>query len=113
MSPGRNRGRNWRRTHVKNVSLFTARHFVHNVTHPSLRNAPTIVRLSPQFIGRASTYAVPRWTHAWDRPIAMLAPASSMKTKRSGFTRPIHLRNASRLARTSGRSISAGRGRFF
>jgi hypothetical protein len=43
---------------------------------------PTNVRLSPQFIGRRSTYSSPRMTYACGRPIAMFAPASSTNTKR-------------------------------
>jgi hypothetical protein len=71
------------------------------------------VKLSPRFSGRGSTNSSLRHTHACERPMARLAPASSMKTKRSGATPCIAFRNAMRFAATSGRSISLGRGRFF
>src|SRR5207244_6716736 len=72
-----------------NDSVLSARHLVRSVSHPSCRSAPISVRLSPQFIGRASTYSSPRWTHTCDRPMAMCAPASSTKIKRRGSIRHI------------------------
>jgi hypothetical protein len=73
----------------------------------------SLIRLSPQFIGRGSTYSSPRWIHTCDRPIARCAPDSSTKISRRGSMRRIHLRNAARFVATSGRSHSLGRGRFF
>ena len=112
-SPRRRRGASPSRTHRMKRAFVIARHFVLSVTQRSCRMAPIIVKLSPQFIGRDSTYSSPRGTHACDRPIAMFAPASSRKTSRLGSTCRTHFRNAARLAWTSGRSISLGRGRFF
>ena len=83
------------------------------VSQRSARIAPIIVKLSPQCIDRGSTTTAPRWTHACDRPIARFAPDSSTNTSRAGSTPVAHWWNAARLARTSGRSCSAGRGRFF
>lgn len=97
-SPRRRRGARPRRTQSMKHAFVIARHFVLRVSQPSRRMAPTSVRLSPQFIGRASTYSCPRWTHAWERPIAMFAPASSRKTRRFGSMRRTHLRNAARFA---------------
>lgn len=112
MSPRRSRGARRRRTQVMNAILFMARHFVLNTSHPLRRIAPTSVRLSPQFIGRGSTYSSPRGPHTCDQPMARFAPASSRNTRRFGSCRRCHFRNASRWATTSGRSISLGRGRF-
>jgi hypothetical protein len=47
-------------------------------------DGPDIVRLSPQFIGRASTRTSPRGSHACERPIDRFAPDSSRKTSRRG-----------------------------
>ena len=113
MSPRRRRGASRRRTHSMKATLFIARHFVLSTTQPRRRMAPTSVRLSPQFIGRDSTYSSPRLTHACERPIARLAPASSRNTSRRGSCRRTHLTNAARFAATSGRSTSLGRSRFF
>jgi len=113
MSRRRSRGARPRRTHSMKRALVMARHFVLSVTQPRRRTAPTSVTLSPQFIGRASTYSSPRWTHACERPIAILAPASSRNTSRSGSMRRTQFRNAVRFRVTSGRSISLKRGRFF
>ena len=63
-----------------------ADHPVASVSQPSIRMAPTIVRFSPQFIGRGSISSVPRGSHACDRPIARFAPDSSRKTRRRGST---------------------------
>ena len=113
MSPGRSFGASRRATQVtKRVALAVCQP-VCSVSHRSARIAPIIVKLFPQFIGRGSTITVPRGTHACDRPIARFAPDSSTKTSRAGSTCAAHWRNASRLAWTSGRSCSAGRGRFF
>ena len=81
MSPGRSRGASARRTQVRQAGLCIARHLVPRVTQPVRRMAPTSVRLSPQFIGRGSTYSWPRGTHACERPIESFAPASSRKTR--------------------------------
>src|SRR5262249_19650296 len=56
---------------------------------PVGRTAPTSVRLSLQFVGYASEYSWPRWTHARGRPIAIFSPVSSMVTNRFGLARPI------------------------
>ena len=93
--------------------VLTARHLVFSVTQPVRRIAPINVKFSPQFIGRGSTYSWPRRTHAWERPIARFAPASSSTTKRAGSIVRTHLRNAARFAWMSGRSTSLGRRRFF
>src|SRR3982751_1641286 len=63
--------------------VFIAPHDVATVSHRSTRIAPTSVRLSPQFIGRGSIKSVPRGSHAWERPIARVAPDSSRKTQTS------------------------------
>jgi|SRR5687767_2096942 len=68
--------------------------------------APISVKLTRQFIGRASTHSWPRWTYACERPIAMFTPASSTGTNRRASMAAMAARNASRLARTSGRSHS-------
>lgn len=73
--------------HSMNRGVFIAPHVVLNVSQRSTRIAPTSVRLSPQFRGRASTRTLPRGTHAYDRPIAKFAPDSSRNTKRRTSTR--------------------------
>ena len=100
-------------THATKRSALAVCQLVRIVSQRSARIAPIIVKLSPPFIGRGSTTTAPRWTHACDRPIARFAPDSSTNTSRAGSTPVAHWRNAARLARTSGRSCSAGRGRFF
>ena len=107
------RGASRRRTHSTKNRVLTARHLVFSVTQPVRRIAPINVKFSPQFIGRGSTYSWPRRTHAWERPIARFAPASSSTTKRAGSIVRTHLRNAARFAWMSGRSTSLGRRRFF
>jgi hypothetical protein len=113
ISPRRSRGAKWRRTHSVNECALRARHRVPSVTQPAQRIAPISVRLVPQFIGRASTYSVPRGTHACVRPMARFAPASSRNTSRRGSIRCAHVTNLARCAWISGRSTSLGRGRFF
>jgi hypothetical protein len=113
MSPGRSLGARRHSTHRTNRSAFAVCHAVANVSHRSPRIAPIMVRLLPQFIGRGSTTTWPLRTHACERPIARLAPDSSTNTSRAGSMRAAQARNAARAAWTSGRSCSAGRGRFF
>ena len=113
MSPGRSLGARPPATHATKRSALAVCQLVRIVSQRSARIAPIIVKLSPQCIGRGSTTTAPRWTHACDRPIARFAPDSSTNTSRAGSTPVAHWRNAARLARTSGRSCSAGRGRFF
>ena len=60
---------------------------VASVSQPSIRMAPTIVRLAPQLIGRGSMSSVPRGSQACERPIARLAPDSSRNTSRRGIYR--------------------------
>ena len=94
--------------------VHRACHAVLIVSHPSTRIAPIIVRLAPQFMGRGSTYTSPRGTHAWERPIARLRPRFVDKHEpvRVYLFDPVD-GSASRCVWTSGRSSSAGRGRFF
>ena len=113
MSPGRSLGARPPATHATKRSALAVCQLVRIVSQRSARIAPIIVKLSPQCIGRGSTTTAPRWTHACDRPIARFAPDSSTNTSRAGSTPVAHWRNAARLARTSGRSCSASRGRFF
>ena len=78
------------------AAVFIARQQVPMVTHPAQRIAPMSVRLSPQFMGRGSTYSSPRLTHACDRPIAIFTPASSIATSRCGSIAWICRRNRRR-----------------
>ena len=88
MSCGRRRGASRRRTHSTKNRVLTARHLVFSVTQPVRRIAPINVKFSPQFIGRGSTYSWPRRTHAWERPIARFAPASSEHHQTGRINRP-------------------------
>src|SRR5688572_27506381 len=56
ISPGCKRGASRSRTRAMKSVAFTAFHFVANVTQPVTRTAPIKLKLSPQFIGRGSTY---------------------------------------------------------
>lgn len=113
MSPWRNLGQSCLRTQATKRWVFMAFHAVLNVTHPSKRMAPVMVRFLPQFMGRGSANSSPRRIHAWERPIDKLAPDSSTNTSLSASIRFIQRMKALRFWATSGRSCSAGRRRFF
>ncbi len=67
----------------------------------------------PQFIERGSTNSVPFFIYACERPMRVFAADSSRKTNFEASTVFIQRANFFRAAATSGRSCSAGRGRFF